>query len=120
MERSPHCETSVWTACDTATFATLATMGRCPPFVVGVARTVFVANVANVASPTLKKRGARPRLATARFSITDGQNTVGHVVEVCGRYEGPHGGQQAGRKLRDAGGLMTARPPADVRPEVGS
>jgi hypothetical protein len=102
MARSPHCETSVCTACDTATFATFATMGRCPPCVVGVARTVFVANVANVASPTLKKREARPRLATVRYSVTDGQNTVGHVAEVCGRYEGPHGGQQAGRNLRAA------------------
>ena len=64
---------SLSTACDTATFATLATMGRCP-FVVGVARSVFVANVANVASPTLKKREARVRLATARY-----------MVEVCGR-----------------------------------
>jgi hypothetical protein len=81
MERSPHCETSVCTACDTATFATMV---RCPPFVVRVGRSVFVANVANVASPTLKKREARPRLATARYSVTAGQDTIGHVVEVCG------------------------------------
>jgi hypothetical protein len=84
IEPGPYRKNFECTACDTATFATNATKsGRATP-AKGKKRPV-VANVADVASPTLKKRERKRRAASGARSRTGGVMSAPEVAPERGQ-----------------------------------